>query len=488
MLWWEFWISRAKRENHVCVGLAVVRLGQGLGEDDANNVLQLLGLVQVHAGEAIDDRLQIVGADLVEQAPDSPLDVVLAPLRVRDLVALARGDVLDGHRRASPALVGLFLVLLEVLADQRARVFPRAAALVAGRVARGRRLLPGPRGRLQHRHREGVALRGPPDPQHQDLVEDLVRGIEVERGVQRLGVVRPVVVPGLVGLAEGAARPRHGCVLQLDALALGAAVRGGGRGGGRHLGHGLLLQLHVGLDHLLLRLLRLVHEVSVPPVHALHRLWRACPSQAELVPLVVVEELLDGRGIVHVGIVLAEPTRVAPVDPFLLAVGVPPLKILHPLHHRDLVGDVLGQLRATGDLEELRKELRLVHVWVVPFLAPGLAVVDPLDLLRGVTPLEVLDALHQRLLAHGKATVPPARLRLGRLRRVLEGVRLRLCLQAWRRGRFSPISASRPAARADGRWHAVRPRGGEAAARTPDGPVRRALAGAGGRHGSRCGR
>mmetsp|Transcript_133565 Transcript_133565/g.427139 ORF Transcript_133565/g.427139 Transcript_133565/m.427139 type:complete len:391 (-) Transcript_133565:375-1547(-) len=255
-----------------------MRLLQCLLEDDGDDKLQLLGIVQLLLGQAVDDGLEVVRRDLVEQRPDLSLDLLLAleSLGVRELVALV------GHLEARL----LLLLGLHVRAEHRGPVrrlvpaaaapaaLPRPAVAVEGRVLGRRRgaallALAGVAAQALHR---GVQLQPvtPPDAQHEGAVEDAVRGLEGEPpgvGLRHrvagpwtlhdLGLAGHVVLFILDVLAVLVLRlqARHGHILQLFALGLRGCR-------GRPQRRRLLLHLHV------LNLSRVHHHLPVWHLHA----------------------------------------------------------------------------------------------------------------------------------------------------------------------------------------------------------------------------
>mmetsp|Transcript_136223 Transcript_136223/g.435826 ORF Transcript_136223/g.435826 Transcript_136223/m.435826 type:complete len:310 (+) Transcript_136223:1361-2290(+) len=119
VLWRELGVSVLESEHHVGIGFAQMRLLQRLLEDDGEDKLQLLGVVQLLLGQAVDDGLEVVGRDPVEQRPDLSLDLLLARERlgVRELVALV------GHLEAKLLCHGpvLFLIVLRIAGLRRPR-------------------------------------------------------------------------------------------------------------------------------------------------------------------------------------------------------------------------------------------------------------------------------------------------------------------------------------------------------------------------------
>mmetsp|Transcript_2836 Transcript_2836/g.6801 ORF Transcript_2836/g.6801 Transcript_2836/m.6801 type:complete len:267 (-) Transcript_2836:29-829(-) len=78
VLRWELWVTSSECEDHVCIGLAVVRLHEGFAEDDLNHKLQLLSLLQVNLCQGLHDSLQVVGTDLVQKTTHPSLKLLQA--------------------------------------------------------------------------------------------------------------------------------------------------------------------------------------------------------------------------------------------------------------------------------------------------------------------------------------------------------------------------------------------------------------------------
>mmetsp|Transcript_70036 Transcript_70036/g.163889 ORF Transcript_70036/g.163889 Transcript_70036/m.163889 type:complete len:504 (-) Transcript_70036:965-2476(-) len=159
VLRWELWVASSECEDHVCIGLAVVRLHKGFAEDDLNHKLQLLSLLQVNLCQSLHDRLQVVGADLVQESAHPSLKLLQACLRLGDLVCVLAllEHRLAGARRPTDVV------------SRRHGWAGRASADI------WRRSFAGPLARTEAR--DGGMLLGavqPPNAEHQLAVKNLV--------------------------------------------------------------------------------------------------------------------------------------------------------------------------------------------------------------------------------------------------------------------------------------------------------------------------
>mmetsp|Transcript_19719 Transcript_19719/g.43574 ORF Transcript_19719/g.43574 Transcript_19719/m.43574 type:complete len:723 (+) Transcript_19719:163-2331(+) len=168
---WELGEDGLQAEDEVRVGLAVVRLGQSFPEDGLYDDLQLLGVVDLDRGDAVHDRGHVLRADLVQQALDIALELLV--LVQRRLSPRLEGKGLLGRRppgllplqrlrrrRAAEALAADVAAQLAALhAGVEAAV--RAAAGLGADEDAGRQRGRGPRliGRCGHSRRRGRRLR-----------------------------------------------------------------------------------------------------------------------------------------------------------------------------------------------------------------------------------------------------------------------------------------------------------------------------------------
>mmetsp|Transcript_12591 Transcript_12591/g.31737 ORF Transcript_12591/g.31737 Transcript_12591/m.31737 type:complete len:602 (-) Transcript_12591:1009-2814(-) len=86
--------------DHVGVGLAVVRLGERLLHDEADDRLELLAGGYLGVDDPLGDRGDVVGRDLVQVALDLPPELLVAALGRADLVSVRRGS---GQRLPGPS-------------------------------------------------------------------------------------------------------------------------------------------------------------------------------------------------------------------------------------------------------------------------------------------------------------------------------------------------------------------------------------------------
>mmetsp|Transcript_66149 Transcript_66149/g.213880 ORF Transcript_66149/g.213880 Transcript_66149/m.213880 type:complete len:206 (+) Transcript_66149:382-999(+) len=79
----ELWKGNLQVENQVCVGLAVVGLGQSLVENELDDDVEFVGTTELHFRNFLGNRVDVLRTDLVQQALDAASEIAMRARRCR---------------------------------------------------------------------------------------------------------------------------------------------------------------------------------------------------------------------------------------------------------------------------------------------------------------------------------------------------------------------------------------------------------------------